>query len=361
MKNILIIVPSLNGGGAERTASLLANKLVQFDKYKVYMCLLSDIPIYYKLDERVEIFYVDRNIKSKFSIDKNIKRSNYISNKARELKIDLIIGYTIIGGILSCLVKLKVGVDNIVCERQDPNQFRKSYRFIRNLLYRKATAAVFQTDDAERYFTNIVRRSIVIPNFLDVKNMPKPLNYAQRKNRIINIGRLEPAKNQSLLIRVFAQIHDKFPEYTLEIYGDGSQYQNLKRQIESYGLNDKIFLRGFSFNIFDDIKNAKLFVFTSNYEGYPNALLESMAMGLVSISTDCPCGGPRSMIKDGENGFLIPVGDEKKLKRKIVECLENEELMEKISQNAQKIRESNNAESILEKWTSYIDQILCKS
>ena len=112
-----------------------------------------------------------------------------------------------------------------------------------------------------------------------------------------------------MMISAFHKVHMRYPEYTLEIYGEGSERKILQDQIDQLNLKDNAFLCGFTDDIFDKMRDCAMYVCSSDYEGISNALMEAMAMGVPSISTDCPIGGARAMIQDGANGLLVPVGD----------------------------------------------------
>ena len=99
---------------------------------------------------------------------------------------------------------------------------------------------------------------------------------------------------------------------------------------------------------------SRIFVLTSDYEGMPNALLESMALGLACISTDCPCGGPRTVIQDGENGLLIPLRDTKALETALRRILSDPEFEKKLGENAHKIGETLAPDRVNEAWESVI-------
>lgn len=105
---------------------------------------------------------------------------------------------------------------------------------------------------------------------------------------------------------------------------------------------------------FSYTKYAKYFVLSSDYEGYPNALLESMALGLSCIATDCPCGGPRAMIEDGKNGMLVRVNNSDELADKLHFILSHDDAAENIAHRAEKVRETNSSTNIMRRWITYI-------
>ena len=112
-------------------------------------------------------------------------------------------------------------------------------------------------------------------------------------------------KNQKILIEAFSKIEGAYPEYELIIYGEGSLRETLEKQVRDLGIEQKVKLPGNDANVLEKIRDAGIFVLSSNYEGMPNALIEAMALGIPSISTDCPCGGPKTLVQPYINGLLF--------------------------------------------------------
>ncbi|MXP74782.1 glycosyltransferase [Lachnospiraceae bacterium WCA-9-b2] len=106
--------------------------------------------------------------------------------------------------------------------------------------------------------------------------------------------------------------------------------------------------------MFDYINSSAIFVMTSNFEGMPNALLEAMALGLPCISTDCPCGGPRSLIETGKNGLLIPVGDIEALEKALRVLLKSPDFADSLGREATLIRGKLDIENIGRQWLEYM-------
>ena len=117
-------------------------------------------------------------------------------------------------------------------------------------------------------------------------------------------------------------------------------------------------LMGASDELEKELPKGAVYAFSSDYEGMPNALLEAMALGMPVVATDCPCGGPRTVITHEENGLLIPVGDEKALALALNRLIEDRVLAERLGDEARRISERINESAILEQWKEYIEEIL---
>ena len=157
---------------------------------------------------------------------------------------------------------------------------------------------------------------------------------------------MEPVKNQQLLIHAFAEFVKEHEDYKLEFFGKGSLEEELWELAKALGIEEKVVFHGFCANVKEKIHDSSMFVLCSNYEGVSNSMIEALAMGIPVIATDCPVGGARSCIKHGENGLLIPVGDQEALTKCMIELAENNELSERLSVNAEKIREKCTVERI---------------
>ena len=125
---------------------------------------------------------------------------------------------------------------------------------------------------------------------------------------VLSVGRLSEQKNHFLLIDAFEKM-ERPKNLVLKIYGEGPLKEKLEDYIRSKSLEKKVFLMGNSDNLLPIYENASFFVLSSNYEGMPNALIEALSVGLPSIATDCPCGGPKQIISNHVNGVLVPTND----------------------------------------------------
>lgn len=359
--NIVFNLGALHKGGAERVVSNLSNFFSRNENNVSIITTIESNSDYY-IDSNVKIFYLDKDNYKKNFLIKNIKRIKNMKKILKKLKPDIVVSFLPEPSYRILFLKLfnrKMKV--IVSVRNDPKIEYKSIfnRMVMKLLYPIADGFVFQTEDAKKYFNNkIQKRSRVIPNPIKEEFINRERYTEEKENIIVSVGRLEKQKNQSLLIDAFYDISDKFLNYKLIIYGEGSLRKELENKIKKLNMQNKIFLPGNVDNIQEKIEKAKLFVMTSDYEGMPNALMEAMALGLPCISTNCPCGGPKYLIKDKEDGILVKVNDKEELVNSINYLLKNPEVAKKFGINAiNKISKELNPDKINKEWEKYISLI----
>ena len=362
-KKISFIIGALKAGGAERVITNLSNKLVE--KYEVHIICLAKNDPFYKLNSNIKLFYCNEQFQPSSNILQGIK-SNYalyktISYYLKKEKIDLFIGFITSANILAILASRKNNIPCIISERNFPKKSNTQlqWRVLRKLLYKKAEYLVVQTDDMKRQFEHIINKNKIVilrnpiaPELTNARNINK-----KKENLILNVGSLTNQKAQDVLIKAFANINSS--NWKLIIIGKGHKQKEYEKLIKSLKLDNKINLLGQTKDIAHYYNKSKIFAFTSVFEGSPNALIEALHFGLPSVSTDCPTG-PSELIKDGQNGYLIPINDQKQLEVRLTELMTDEKLREKFSLNALKSVTSFEAEPITLEWTRLFEKILMK-
>ena len=356
---IMFVFGGKQKGGAERVITNLANGLI---KNNVVSFLgVKKIDNLYKYNDDISYYILDDdNVKYHSFIDRNYKRVKKMIKYMKEENPDIIVSFA--GE--QCYRTLFVNLFNkrkiIVSLRNDPiheyNSFFK--KLLMKILYRRANGFVFQTEDARDYFNKKIRdNSIIIPNPINEQFIVDPYK-GKREKIIVNAGRLAPQKNQDLLIKAFNEFNKKVKGYKLYIYGEGELEEELRKTIDELKLNDLVILKGNVSNLKDEIYNKALFVLSSDFEGMPNALIEAMALGMPSISTDCPCGGPKYLIKNGKNGLLVPVHDVSKLAGAMEKALSSEKYANGLGIEANKIKNKLDPHKIENMWVDYINKVL---
>ncbi|MCD4827131.1 MAG: glycosyltransferase [Acholeplasmataceae bacterium] len=358
MLKILFVIPSLTFGGAERVISLLANNL-QSKKYKISILLISNCRQEYKINRNVQVINIEDKIHKKLFLPSWIQRIGKIRTVFKTTKPDIIVSFLVTSNIYSCVANLFLNSKLIISERNDPHKEPKSIikRMVRKLVYPMAQGFVFQTSDAMHFFNRkIQNKGVVIPNPV-IDNLPI-YDIRLSKNKIVTIGRLEKQKNQILLLEAFHKFLQIFPDYSLHVFGNGSLSSSLKEKCNELRINENVIFEGVVDDVHSKILDAKMFILTSDYEGMPNSLIESMAIGIPSISTDSPIGGPKMLITNEFNGILIPVKDKNKLISSMTKLANDFDYCKFLSENAKNIRKIHSLENIILLYDKYFKVVI---
>ena len=227
----------------------------------------------------------------------------------------------------------------------------------------KLACVVCQTEYTAEYFRRLgAQRTQVIGNPLEMKLDPY---VGDRNKSIVNFCRISKEKRLDLLIKAFAKFHKKYADYHIDIYGnivreaEDAHRVELLNLIHGLGIQDYVKIYPARKDIHEVVKNAAMFVSTSEFEGLSNSMIEAMALGMPCICTDCDGGGAREQIKNGFNGLLIPKNDEEALIEAMLKFAENQEFAKKCGKNAVAIREKLEISKITEQWLDAIDKY-CK-
>lgn len=359
-KRIAFVISSLSPGGAERVVSNLANKLIN-DYHVTIIVLYNDKP-FYTLDRRIEIIscqekYNFNNSKSK-SILFHFKFIKKIFSFIKQDKIDLCISFMTTTNIYATIASRLAKVPIIISERTNPHYgLNKPWQILRKRIYPLSNLLLVQTENVKAYYLSFMNseKVKVIKNPLSpnlIKNRKQDNN---KENIVLSVGRLSPEKNHDLLIKAFSKINPE--DWKLILVGDGVCRPDYHKLITNLKMNNSIKIIGNIKDVDTYYNKAKIFVFTSRFEGFPNALIEAMAFGLPCISTDCQ-SGPSELLTHGENGFLIPVEDEQALQVHLKKLIADEKLRNLFGMQALKTAKEYEIDPISNKWSNFIDDLL---
>ena len=351
--------------GAQRVMGILVNNLITDNEIILIndFCLDESIPQYI-IDERVQRIYLQARNEGHV-ISKNLTRIKKLRSIIRNELPDVVISF--LGRTNQRMLLSTIGLKTckIVSVRNDPyKEYGENFikRFIANLLFLSANGCVFQTDTAKQYFwKRIQEKSTIIYNPIE-----DIFFSTERKNIngkiIVTFGRIEKQKNHRLLIDAFKIIARYYNDTELFIYGDGQ----LKHSLEEYcasdkEISDKVHFPGNVSNVNEILSKASLFVLSSDYEGMPNALMESMAVGVPVVSTDCPCGGPKVLIRNETEGILVPCGDKNSLANAIRKLFDDKNLYMIVQENSKIRAQGFRIYNIIQQWLEYIYSVKGKS
>jgi glycosyltransferase involved in cell wall biosynthesis len=344
-KNILFLISSIWGGGAERVACRLVSEFSK--RHKVYLMYFNEKNNNYFIDPKVKLipFILTKGIQNK---DKKISlkdlRMMEIEKVRRIYKIDITISFLYWPNIYNA--NCGGGTLKILSERNDPQGKGEEYFNNMKSAYEKADVIVFQTKYIRNIFPkNIQLKSKIIQNPISVGCLSDE-KYIEKK--IVSVGRLVPQKNHALLIKAFSIFQKLHNDYHLYIYGIGDLLEELKLLTEEKKVSNYVHFEGFSENVHEEIKNAEQFILSSDYEGMPNSLMEAMMMGLPCISTNYL--GVGDIITDGINGLLVPKGDISALGRAMCRLSDDKSLQKKLRRSARIKSEEWKTERVIKKW-----------
>lgn len=363
MKKIAFHLNCLAIGGAERVVANLAEQFAS-EGYDVVIATEWEEENEYVLDARVRrvMVGIEKGEEKKGRFSQIFLRFLKLRRFVKKEKPDVLIAFAQKANYRALIATIGMKQKVVACVRTDPVGHYDSFAdwFEIRLLFRRAAGLVFQTEGQRDFFPNFVKKkSIIILNPINPKYIGVPYEEVHEKE-VVHSGRIVDFKNHELLIRAFAKVHKMHPDYVLKCYGpdsyDGTM-EKIKRCIEELGAESYVKLMGASDELEKLLPKASVYAFSSDWEGLPNAVMEAMALGLPVVATDCPCGGPATVIRDGENGILVPIRDENALAEKITLLIEDRQLAERLGKNARNISKVANVQAIYEKWRDYLESL----
>lgn len=360
---LTLIISSLSSGGAERVMSIIANYWA-VKEWKITLLTFNHVSKapFYPLHPCIN--YIPLNIANQspnrlVGIWNNLKRIFVLRTAISISKPDAIISFLDTTNVLTLLATRGLKIPVIVSERNEPGKCQsRMWGKLRHLLYPLANQIVVQTERAKNYFSlQLQSRICVIPNPV---LLPKTNCVSQRLLKspsLIAVGRLEQQKGFDLLIKAFSKVKDTYAEWTLTILGEGPLRSELEYMLNDLKLNEHVHLIGRVKDPYAYLKQADIFVMSSRFEGFPNALCEAMASGLPVISTDCPYG-PREIIRNNVDGILVPNEDLFELATAIARLMSDEQERKNLAKHALEVITRFNVDDIMKDWETILGKVI---
>ena len=167
---------------------------------------------------------------------------------------------------------------------------------------------------------------------------------------------MDEGKGYDYLIRAWELVNRRYPDWIIDIFGQGEWHEKLQKEIQDKNLSSVVHLRGITKDVATEFYNSSGYVMTSRYEGFPMVLIEAGMCGLPLVSFDCKTG-PREIIVEGENGFLVPVGDVSLLADRICQLIEFRELRVSMGDNAMRFAQRFTLDKIMSKWIQLFENL----
>lgn len=337
----------LTTGGAERVISVLSNELTK--KYDVTVLTISEAQIDYDISSDVSVIDISQKTQSRFTLVKFFKKVMSIRKFIKSQDFKTVISFLGYVNVLTLFACLGLKVRTVACERN----YTSKIGLLKKYLYPKASCLSFQTNEIATVFMDEINNDFkVISNPLS-ENLPTRDGV---DDKIVTISRLSKQKNIDVLIDAFKKVNAKHKGLKLEIYGDGPLRDELLQKYHKLVSEGMVSFRGFQSDALNQIRNAKLFVLSSSYEGMPNALMESMAIGVPSVATDSLGGGVALLTNKGEFATLCYPNNIDALEVEINKALENYDNSLNVAANAkQHVIKNYSINKITKDWIDLIE------
>ncbi|MCW4463451.1 glycosyltransferase family 4 protein [Sphingomonas sp. BT-65] len=362
--NVAFVLSALEAGGAERVLSEIASAAIARG-WRVTLITFDapGDPVFHKIDPRVELvrLALPAGGEGLSRFGRSIRRLIALRRALSGGRFDVVISFLTKINVLTLLAMLGRRTPVIVSERNNPDRqpAHPLWRVMLHHLYPRATAIVMLTERGKARLPVAERsRAIVIPN-------PIPtLAFRPRETgapQLVAVGRLTEQKGFDLLIRAFARIANRFPDWSLLIFGEGPERPRLEAMVREHRLQDRVRLPGRTERHGEWIAAASMFALSSRYEGFANVVGEAMQAGLAVVASDCDFG-PSDMIEPEVSGILVPPEDVGQFADRLAEIMSSEARRRQLGAKAiERARQFGEA-IILDRWLRLIaNPVACLS
>lgn len=377
MKNIRIIALHLAFGGVEKAIVNMANLFIELGYPVEIICVyrMPNSPAF-PLNAQVQVTYLLKNTPNRQQWKECLKKKRLfqlIKESIKAIRILLHKKYSVYRAIRNIqdgiiittrhedtLVLSKYGRSNVfkIAQLHHDHQFNQKLLKACSSGYTNIDVFTLLTPQLADEMREIMKKNqntrvICIPNFLE--QLPEKVTFANRKKIIIAVGRLNRVKGFSRLIEIFSQIHSAVPDWKLLIVGEGEERSSLETLIQSFSLENQVMLTGqkSSTEIEELMNDASIYAMTSHSEGLPFVLLEALSCGLPIIAYDVRVG-PRAIVEDRVNGFLIPEHDQQKFIIALLDLIQNDNLRQTMSNHAYARAKDFSKDRIKNQWNNIL-------
>lgn len=362
MKIMYICDNIVGKGGIERVILTKANYFSDELGYEVTIIVTSNCKkaSFYNISKKIEVIDLSLSLNNIFNIFKYKFKINKIIKK---LSPDIIFIPTakeaFIYAFLSKVRKYSIREIHFSKKSREIQSRGKNiykrilsnfYNFLEEKIMQKYDKLIVLTEEDKKEWNHneieVIYNPVTVTSLFSAELVNK---------KAIAIGRLDYQKGFDRLIKAWKLVVEEQKEWVLEIYGDGPLKEELLKQIEELGLKENVILKGVVKNIELKMLESSLYILSSRHEGLPLVLLEAMECGLPIISFDCPCG-PRDVIKNGYNGYLIKDGEIEIMAEYIKDLLLEFKLRKEMGKNSKLESQNYSLVKIMNKWQDLISK-----
>lgn len=253
----------------------------------------------------------------------------------------------------------ETGIPVIACEQTDVRRFTiGSWQDTREALYRRASAVVAPHPTIATWLAHRGARAYAIPNLLWPPQTIGIERGKEERRRLVTLARLSPEKRVDLIVHAFAKIAGDFPEWDLDVYGEGPLRDSIAKLIDELAPG-RVRLRGFTNDPYDVLRGADLFVSASWLEGFGNAIWEALACGVPVVALEA---GPavRSLVRDGIDGLIVSGDGPEALSSALASLMWNEPVRKALASRAREVLERFSVDDALRKWDTLLEEVLSR-
>lgn len=378
---IVYITPALYlAGGIERTLTLKANYFAEQFGYDITILLTDGVgkPYFYPISPKIKVVNLDLGFEELWNcsfirrVYLYLKKQRVYKRRLRsqlmEIRPDITI--SLLRREINFINEIKDGskkIGELHTSRQNNRNFKDNeINFFKaifakywnlSLIYhlRKLDKFVVLTNEDKDSWTEL-DNVVAIPNPVSFK-VDKPSELTAK--RVLAVGRYDYVKGFDRLLKAWAIVTKKVPDWTLAIYGDGDNSSYIKLRDELGIDASRCQLHGVTQNIQDEYRASSIYVLTSRYEGLSMAMLEAISCGLPLVAFSCPCG-PRDVVEDGVNGYLVENGNIEMLAERLIALMDSPQILRQMGREAQEKSRLYQMEHLAIRWKNLFESI-CKT
>lgn len=359
MKNIGFLVPKVhNKGGVARVVSIITNELYKLSKFNLVIIGYTegdkegydwnDNLTYHKLFEK------DISL-TKSIISGTVKLRKIISKEKLDILVSCDSNLSLLGFSSSCFKKTQlIYWDHMNFYENSTHKLKKESKYLMSQF--ADVVVVLTKKDQLNWLNNTKTRNVVqIYNPVDRDDKIR-LSYNAKTNRILSVGRLSYQKNFELIPQIAYKLKIENENFQWHIYGSGSRRELIENEIKKYNVSDVVKLKGHHNNIKSIYNQYSIMAMTSRYEGLPMVLLEALENKIPAISFDINTG-PNEIIIDEKNGYLVKEGDINTYVSKLINMLNNQQLMQDFSLHTYESLKKFNKNDIVNQWIKVLSEL----
>lgn len=349
----IVFVVDDYSGGAGNIVQLLATKYAETDDVSVLLTHQTTSKRY--ACNGVKFIELPAAQKPAGSLPKVIYQVKWIRARIKELNPDVVISFVTLNSVFTCLGQLHTHLPIIACERICPADLHLKFPWDRlmHIAYKRADVLTVQFGEfVPLYNGKYMDKCMVTPNYVAKPDRIWKAHDREIK-RFVSCGRLNASKQFDLMIDMFAEIHREVTNTELFIYGRGPYEERLRKHIESAGLSDAVFLKGYTNDTYGVLCDSDVYLMSSISEGFPNALSEAMAVGMPSVSFRCN-KGIDELADYGRRGAVVPLNDKKAFVSAALQLCEDSALCAEYSRNAREASDVYSMEVVKKTWDDCI-------